>query len=104
MTSENLSITEEPDYRYGPQVRVIRNHEDEQKIEATNRDLDTLKAYQHTDRWALEAVLEAGYDVVYLHDGDKQIESWDDLVAAVEAEYGNAPPYSSSPRLLRKDE
>lgn len=85
---DSISITEEPEYRYGPQVRVIRNHKDEQKIEATSRELDTLKAYQHTSRWALEAVLDEGYDVVYLHDSDLQIESWEDLVEAVNEEYG----------------
>lgn len=87
--SDDVSIAEEPDYRYGPQVRLVKNHRDEAKIEAVNLDEKILKVYQHTPKWALQAVHNAGYDTVYLHDESCHIESYDELMDAVREVYGS---------------
>lgn len=87
--TDEVSIGREPDYRYGPQVRVIKNHRDEAKVEAENLEEDVLQVYQHTPKWALQAVHEAGYKTVYIHDSDVEIESYEELMSVVEEVYNS---------------
>lgn len=87
--SDDVSIAEEPDYRYGPQVRLVKNYRDEAKIEAVDLDENLLKVYQHTPKWALQAVHNAGYETVYLNNENRYIESYEELVDVVRKVYGS---------------